>query len=192
MGEKIKVTELTSLTNLPSDSVIITYSDHYKGNSGDDVFLTDNTGQLLRERPYLHWSENMDDRGLIWMRAITHDRGAFAALLEIRSVSHSYVEASQQLKDFQCGKYVHCSELDDTAILRTSPFEASSWYRRYANRSKKETVQANRQAFIAERANYNTAMLSHFEAKKNRAKKWFSDNGISVRVAYLITQQEYY
>lgn len=42
------VTELSILSDFPKNAIIVTYSNHYKGNSGDDIYLTDDKKVLYK------------------------------------------------------------------------------------------------------------------------------------------------
>lgn len=196
----MKVANVNSLTEFPANALIITYSDHYRGNSGDDIFFTDNEGQLdNREIYFQHWNDDMDDRGIISIKALTHEKGAFVLYKEFRDICSEYVNASNNLKDWEAGKSVY--NIDNTeeqyknngygttknffGSKITMKFEDSYWFRKISKRCKSETIQKKKIAFNEEKIEFNNSILNTLKQNKLEAAKWFNDNEISVRNAYL-------
>ena len=107
MLEFLEIKEETDLNNLPPNAILVTYSDHYYANSGDDIYLTSSEGKLLKYNGepvdklphYLHWHQEEDDRGLISIKSITSKHGSLSAFKAIHYAAHQYVHFSDNLKE---------------------------------------------------------------------------------------------
>lgn len=203
---KLKImttTNITNLNSLPANAIIITYSDHYRGNSGDDIYLTDNEGRDTHFNGFANRLQPhtfMDDRGVISAVAITSEKGPFAAFREFKTICSQYVAASSNLKLWDNGEtvynipgfeeYGNCGAENKkfTGSYDSQPFEASAWYRRCAKRSKAETILLKKVEFEADQKRRNQYVRSILAENKANAAKWFEENGISVRCAYLFTE----
>lgn len=198
-------TEIKSLINFPADAILISYSDHYRGNSGDDIFLTDNEGDLMGNYKHVyfsHWNEYPDDRGVQFIVAITHaeGKGAFATYMEFKKLCEGYVKASNDLKKWHSNETVWNINVPEYAnngcgdtknfvgSKSTGKFEQSLWYRRVAKRCKPETIERKKKEYLENQEKYNTTVLAVLEENKAEMKSVFSELGISVRNAYLFLQ----
>lgn len=103
----LNVTNITDLNNLPPNAIIVTYSDHYSGNSGDDVYFTDNEGMIGDMPHYMKWSQYEDDRGIISVHAISSDKGGLRTYHSLKSICDNYVRASNDLKSWNNGEYIY-------------------------------------------------------------------------------------
>lgn len=193
----LQVTEINSLTQFPPNAILITYSDHYRGNSGDDIFLTDADGHLLGDYSmwFRHWNTSPDDRGVISIRAITHPNGAFAAFQEFQLLCETYKKASDTLKDWDNGEPVYnireCESIKSyceyrvfNGMKKTQKFEDTRWYRIYRDRAKVATIEKKRETFEKENKAYNQAVREVLLSNKTAAMQWFVENKVSVRNAY--------
>lgn len=162
----IIVQEIKSLTEFPPNSILITYSDHYRMNKGDDIFLTNASGELANKsyKDYFnHFHNNLDDRGMISIKALSHEDGAFAVYHEFSKLCYEYVEASYNLKKWDDNEVVY---LPKTIILTDE-----------INSISKLTTKKENHDYLRDLLVKN----------KEEAKKWFDDNNISVRNAYNFT-----
>lgn len=204
------VTKINDFKEIPANSIVITYSDHYRGNSGDDISLSDNKGKDVCTNGFmdsLKWNVYMDDRGVISCVAITHPNGAFPALVNFRTICANYVEASNNLKKWEKGETIWNVETDENTLkygncgvwkegtrqcrLFTGSkdnlsFEQSRWFKFAAKRSKKTTIAKKRDIFYKEQIARNEAFLTLLKNQKEEAAKWFIENNISVRNAYIM------
>lgn len=197
----LNVNELSKAT--PPNAIIITYSDHYRGNSGDWILLTDNKGKdkegwLNRFHPH----NSMDDRGVISAKAITSENGAMYAFITFKLLCEAYVKASNELKEWENGNCVYNipdpdkSEYSKHGNLGVSykdqtKFEETQWFKRYSSRSKEETIKKKKMLFLENQTKKNQYIQVLLEKNKENAKKWFESNEISVRNAYLFSEGYY-
>lgn len=214
MTTNLKVSEI-SLNEIPANAIVITYSNHYKHNSGDDIYLTDANGNEggneFLKNGFMH--EKYEDRGIIAIKAITHENGAFAALKEFKTICLVYVDASNDLKKWENGEPVYNVQTDDATTLKYGncgtwkqgtkqsqlfsgskdmvKFENSRWFRFCAKRSKTETIEKKRIQYYQEQSDRNSAIHQLLINRKAKAAKWFIENEISVRNAYLFLQGYY-
>ena len=204
------VTKINDFKQIPANAIVITYSDHYRGNSGDNIYLSDNQGKDVSTNGFmdsLKWNASMDDRGVISCVAITHPNGAFASLVNFRTICANYIDASNDLKKWENGEAIWNVQTDENTLkygncgvwkpgtkqeqLFTGrkdnlKFEDSRWFRFTAKRSKKETISKKREQFYKEQTEKNTAILNLLKNNKESASKWFRENEISVRCAYIV------
>jgi len=203
--KNLVVTNLETLQNFPANAILIMYSDHYHGNSGDDIFITDNTGSLVNQGTdgvigaevfFKHFNMTENDRGVVSLKSITHEKGAFKAFQAFRNICLAYTEASYNLKKWEngetvwnvagCGKFANNGCGDSATFVGskcTMKFEDTKWYKRYCC-AKESTVNRKRAEYNAAQIEFNAAIQNALIAKKNEAKKWFVENNISVRNAY--------
>lgn len=194
----IQVTRINSLTEFPADAIIVSYHDHYRGNSGDIIQYTDNNGVILNEPEYVkaiynHWHEEMDDRGVISIIALTHEKGAFAARQCFGILCCQYVSASNNLKSFDKGEVLinncyHKIKGFNGNIMQkqTEKFEETFYYKKYHKLCKPSTLAKKKITYIESQNKYNEEARALLVKNKEDAKKWFIENHISVRVAYLL------
>jgi hypothetical protein len=202
--ETLKVKEIKKLSEIPTESILVCYSDHYKYNSGDDIYFIDKNGnsvynpEMFKE---LKWHDEIDDRGLISVHAITSINGGLACLIEFKHICQRYVKKSQNIKDWDNGRmvygvmggltketYANEGSRDDSfsGMKDSCKFEDSTWYIRCYKRSKESTIEKKRKLFYDEQIKRNETIRNAMIRDKEEAAKWFNDNNISVRVAYLM------
>jgi hypothetical protein len=194
MKNSIKVTELKEFKNLQPDSILITYSDHYRGNGGDNVYLLDamaqDTNKFVNQ---MKWHSSMDDRGVISAYNLTGNNGAFGLFRDFKLICASYVNASKDLKRFENGDLVN-SISDDSEYSKygklnimysKQKFEETKWFKNYSSRSLQSTIDKKRKKFYNNQEKSNAYGIKAYQKAKEDAANWFLENNISVRVAYL-------
>ncbi len=206
----LQVQKITDFNNLPANAIIITYSDHYRGNGGDDIYFTDNRGYICENEKYpsyWHWHETCDDRGIMGIRAITSVRGGLKLFEDFLQKCKEYIKASNDLKKFnntteriQLSKNNVSDEFYDEFKNKYSSFyftvercdiyfEQSRWFSRFKNIAKIETIKKKKDEFNAQKEYYNEKVRDELFKLKSRKSEWFEDNGISVRNAYLFIER---
>ena len=204
------VTKINDFKEIPANSIVITYSDHYRGNSGDNIYFSDNEGRDSNFNDFmnkLQWSTGMDDRHVLSCVVISHINGAFPAYINFRKICNNYVEASNNLKKWEKGETIWNVETDENTLkygncgtwkegtrqcrLFTGSkdnlsFEQSRWFKFAAKRSKNSTIAKKRDIFYKEQIARNEAFLTLLKNQKEEAAKWFIENNISVRNAYIM------
>ncbi len=197
MNTNLIVSQINSLTEFPADAIIVSYHNHYRWNNLDFIQYTDNNGCILNSPEFVkslynHWNEDPDDIGVICITALTHERGAFAARQGFATLCGKYISASNQLEEFDEGELLvnncyHTIEgFDGNSMQKqTKKFEDTLYYKKYHKLCKPSTLAKKKAIYVAEQKKYNEEARALLVKNKEEAKKWFDENHISVRVAYL-------
>ncbi len=165
----LHVEKIKDFNQLPPNAIIITYSNHYRGNSGDDIFLTDNRGWIYEDEKipsYWHWNEQYEDRGLISIVAITSNRGGTKLIQEFGRLCNSYVKASKELKFWQNKDNFQGIEIKREEMPLKFVVEFM-----LANYSTKQTQYYNPNMFVYSKWNDNFEDTEWYKRFKNIARK---------------------
>ena len=183
----MKVEKLTTFDNFPSNSIIITHSNDYRGNSDDDIFLTDCDGNLMDDSLKSIYFKH-EDRKILDAVVITHEKGAFKLYNEFQSKCFNYVYISNSLKDWDNNNPSSIAPFSK----REDAIEDTNWYKKYAKRCNPETLEKKRKEFEKEKNEYNETKRNQLVKEKEEAKQWFIENGITVRIAYIFLRGLYH
>lgn len=199
----LNVTDINSLTEFPADSILIVHSDHYVGDYRYRVLYTDNRGNLLldcQNKLLSHWHQTADDRGVIYIKAITSDRGGFFTQMLFKAICNRYISSSKNLKQWREGNYVNSCNVgfevktDSGYKLsafrkRNNRFEDTAYYYRYHRRLKPSTLSKRKEEFYLKEQQFNSFVENELLKEKQLAELWFLENGISSKIAYIINEQ---
>ncbi len=202
------------LKDVPNrDFILIHFGNYYtdyRGNCGDNIHFTDNRGYIYENEKYpsyWRWHEMCDDRGIMSIKAITSDRGGLKLFEDFLQKCREYIKASNDLKEFYNTENAIQLTKDDvsedfynefknkydsfyfTVNRRNMYFEQTTWFSRFKNIAKAETIKKKRDEFNAQKEYYNKRVRDELFNIKKRKAEWFEANGISVRNAYLFIQR---
>lgn len=145
----VVVEKILNIDKLPSDAILIVYSDHYKHNSGHNLYFTTNKGEVISfqgigKPSFWSWHESENDRGIISVTSITSHYGAFASFDYLKRKCKAYRLASGNLKKYNNGEgvfnvkhdnvnydMIHRSnkdEIDWITILEDQKIEAAKFF----------------------------------------------------------------
>ena len=182
----LQVVEIKENDSIAINAILIGLHDHYYANSGDVLCFTDNKGQIVRG--FLpNWTTEPEDRGLISLIAVTSNEGAMETIFSFAELCREYVQASTAFKDFQKGNFV--STENGSYWLNDTKFEDTKYYRFVHNRTNEKTLARKKTEFEKEQVEQNKKALESLKSLKTEKAKWFNDNAIPVRVAYLFLNQ---
>ena len=171
----IQTKQFDSVHDVPANAVFVTYSNHYRGNSGDDVYFTNNEGKVhdfLGNYWNMHDHINYEDRGVIsTTQVIVEGCNQLETLIVFKQLCWNYFHASKELKDFRKNESI---------------FENSYWFRFCHKRSLDKTIEKKRKQFYADRDTRNEQDLSILTENKQKVVDIFNSLGISVRIAYVL------
>lgn len=171
----LKSKKYESVIGLPANGVFVTYSDHYRGNSGDDLVFTDTNGRfhdLGGNFLQLEDSQWADDRKVISVTEIILEGASqMQTFIAFKQLCRSYTEASKELKLY-------------TPI--NSVLESTRWYKFTHKRCSAKTIEKKRDELLKSQTTVNNARLQALKDAKQIALNSLNSIGISARVAYLL------